>query len=60
MIYHVRNFKNLEKYAGAYNAGGEEKVQQRARRLTDSAILEEYGSGSYPLRSVYDKGNLTS
>lgn len=32
------------------------EVQNRARRLTDPAILAEYGDGWYPLRWVYDKG----
>lgn len=49
-------FPLLEKNAGAYNAGGQSEVQDRARRLTDPAILAEYGDGWYPLHWVYDKG----
>ncbi|CAM9648942.1 unnamed protein product, partial [Ectocarpus fasciculatus] len=52
------NFPLLENNAGAYNAGGQVEVQDRARRLTDPAILAEYGDGWYPLRWVFDKGEM--
>ncbi|CAM9420102.1 unnamed protein product [Ectocarpus sp. 6 AP-2014] len=57
-VYQEDNFPLLEKNAGAYNAGGQVEVQDRARRLTDPAILAEYGDGWYPLRWVYDKGEM--
>lgn len=56
-LTHLRDFPNLETYAGAYNAGGQVEVQNRARRLTDPDLLAEYGDGYYPLRWVYDKGD---
>ena len=53
---HLRSYPNYERWTGAYNAGGQVEVQKRALRLTDPAILAEYGNGFYPLRWVYDKG----
>ena len=54
---HLRSYPNYERWAGAYNAGGQYEVRDRAERLTDPAILAEYGDGYYPLRWVYDKGD---
>ena len=54
---HLRSYWNYERSPGAYNAGGQDEVQKRAERLTDPAILAEYGDGYYPLRWVYDKGD---
>ena len=53
---HLRSFPNLEKNAGAYNAGNQVQTQKRAIALTDPALLAEYGDGWWPLRWVYEKG----
>lgn len=53
-----RDYPNLEQCPQCYNAGGEVTVRKRGIDKTDPAVLAEYGNGYYPLRWVYDKGEM--
>lgn len=54
----VRDDPKYEECPQCYNAGGPKACRERGIEKTDSAVLAEYGEGAYPLRWVFDKGEL--
>jgi len=42
------------------NAKGPDFVRQRAIAKTDPAVLAEYGNGEWPLKWVWEKGELAA
>lgn len=53
-----RDYPDIEYCPHCYHARGVEAVKARQARLTDPATFEEYGNGAWPLKTVYDRGEM--
>lgn len=42
----------------AFSSNGQQGTRLRGMRLTDPDLLAEYGDGLYPMKWVYEKGEL--
>lgn len=42
----------------AYSSNGQQGTRARGFKMTDPAILKEYGNGLYPLKWAYEKGEM--